>query len=410
MSISIVEAARAAWHGVNANRVRSLLTMAGITIGVASVILVVSILQSLEASVTSSFDGLGSNSLTVRPYTEFEDQLRGITNRLTLDDYRAIEERADGIEDISPVLLPFGNFGADLRFDDRPGFAQVYGVMPNYQDIYASFAERGRFIDFNDIDQRRKVAVLGPDTLDEMDVDVDPLGEFILVNREWYRIVGIMEARGDILGISQDNYVLVPFTTAESVVADTTKLDMVINLSLESGEEVEVVQQRVTDILRENHDLAPEDDDDFRVDTPKQLTETFDTIIGAITVASAGMVSISLLVGGIGIMNMMMTSVTERTREIGICKALGAKRGDILMQFLLEAVILASVGAFAGVLIGLAAAFGVSILVPTLPPVGVPVWAIIISVGFCGIIGIVFGVLPAANAANLNPVEALRHE
>lgn len=138
MSFSILEAARAAWHGVNANRVRSLLTMVGITIGVGSVILVVSILQSLEASVTSSFDSLGSNSLTVRPYTEFEDQLRGITNRLTIDDYRAIEERAGGIKEISPVLLPFGSFGTDLRFDDRPSFAQVYGVMPSYQDIYSS--------------------------------------------------------------------------------------------------------------------------------------------------------------------------------------------------------------------------------------------------------------------------------
>lgn len=410
MRPSLVEAISAAWQGVLANKARSMLTMAGIAIGVASVIIVVAIVQSLETSVTSSFDGLGSNSLTVRPYTAFEDQLRGVTNRLTLDDYRAIDERVYGIEDISPVLLPFGNFGTDIRYEDRPGFAQVYGVNPNYQEIYRSFVERGRFIDVNDVDQRRKVAVMGPKTLEDLDVEDDVLGEFIFVNRDWYRIVGIMEARGDILGISQDSYVLVPFTTAETAVADTTKLDLVINLSLADGEDVEAVQERVIEVLRDSHGLSPDADDDFRVDTPKQLTETFDSIIGVITIGSAGMVGISLLVGGIGIMNMMMTSVTERTREIGICKALGARRADILLQFLLEAIILAAVGALAGVLAGLAVAFSLPLMIPAFPPVEVPVWAIVIAVSFCTFIGVLFGVLPAANAANLDPVEALRHE
>jgi putative ABC transport system permease protein len=410
MLYRLTEALHAAWQGIVANRSRSTLTMAGIVVGVASVIAVVAIIQGLSFSVTKSFSALGSDTLTVRAYTPFQDQLRGVTNRLTLSDFQAVTTRVDGLDQVTPILSPFGPFGANVQLEDKTSFVRIMGVTPNYQETFKVYTTAGRFLNASDEKLSRKVCVIGPKAADDLGVKGEAVGKFVKIGSDWFKIVGVMEERGDTFGISQDNYLIIPFSTGQAVTSNSVDLDVSITLSVKQPDEIEGVQARLTSVLRQNRKLAADSDDDFKVETAKQLMRSFEQISGAITIVAAGMVGISLLVGGIGIMNMMLTSVTERTREIGICKALGARRSDIMLQFLLEAVILSMTGALIGVAAGLLIGLILPLVSPSVPPLSVPVWAIAISVGFSTVIGIIFGVVPAAKAANLNPIEALRHE
>ena len=219
-----------------------------------------------------------------------------------------------------------------------------------------------------------------------------------------------LEPRGDIMGMSQDDIVLVPYSTMVSIQGNQARTDIQIQLSLSESAEVEDVSSQLTNLLRNAHDLSSDEDDDFRIQTAEQLMEEFNQIIGMVTIVIGGIVGISLLVGGIGIMNIMLVSVTERTREIGICKAIGAKRHHILMQFLIEALLLSLLGG----MIGLAAGFGLGTLIatsiPGFPPATIPFWSIALALGFSGFVGVLFGILPAAKAANLDPIDALRYE
>jgi putative ABC transport system permease protein len=212
------------------------------------------------------------------------------------------------------------------------------------------------------------------------------------------------------MGQSRDNIVLVPYSTMVSILGNQAKTDIGIQLSLTPTANLGVVTSQLTSLLRNAHDLSSNEDDDFRIQTAEQLMEQFDQILGTLTMVIAGIVSISLLVGGIGIMNIMLVSVTERTREIGICKAIGAKSHHILMQFLIEALLLSLLGG----LIGLASGYGLGMLIsnniPNFPPASVPLWAAALALGFSGFVGVVFGILPAAKAANLDPIDALRYE
>ena len=227
---------------------------------------------------------------------------------------------------------------------------------------------------------------------------------------EWCKVIGIMEKRGELLGFSQDDFVLLPYGTAKRLMGASRDLDIQIQLLVDDIGRQEEVKERIRRVLRQEHGLKPGEPDDFRVQTPEQLAESFNTVINTITAVSAGIVGISLLVGGIGIMNIMLVSVTERTREIGILKALGATRQDVLLQFLIEAVTLCMIGGLLGVAIGYGLGALVATLLPGFPPAHVPLWAVLLSFGFCAAVGIVFGIVPAAKAAQLDPIDALRYE
>ena len=212
------------------------------------------------------------------------------------------------------------------------------------------------------------------------------------------------------MGFNQDDIALVPFSTMTSIQGNRTQTDIQIQLSVSETSDVETVSQQVRTLLRNAHDLTMEDEDDFVIQTPDQLMETVDNIINMVTIVIGGIVAISLLVGGIGIMNIMLVSVTERTREIGICKAIGAKRHHILLQFLIEALLLSLLGG----LVGLALGYGLGALIasniPSFPDATIPLWAAVLALGFSAFVGVIFGILPAAKAANLDPIEALRYE
>ncbi|MEM7097689.1 MAG: ABC transporter permease [Pseudomonadota bacterium] len=405
---TLIEAARAAIGSIIAHGFRSLLTTLGIIIGVASVIAVISLVQGLRESISAEFQALGSNSLTVRSYTPFEDRLQGIRSRITPDDYRLIRERVDGLDSITPVLFSEGTAG-QIVWAGQSTLSQVQGTTLNYPDVANVFPSEGRFLTLTDDQKRRRVGVLGPKVVEDLGME-DPIGEFITIGGEWIKIIGVMEARGETFGMSQDDYVLLPFETMRGMNGVQNAPDIVMQLTVTDPTQIENVEDQITTLLRKSHGLTPLDDDDFRIETPEQISESFDQIINTVTVIVSGIVGISLVVGGIGIMNIMLVSVTERTREIGICKALGARRHHILLQFLLEALVLSILGGLVGLIIGYGIGVLVASFVPNFPPVSLPWWAIATSLGFSGLIGVLFGILPASKAADLNPIDALRYE
>ena len=408
MFFALFESSRSALMSIFARRLRSFLTTLGIIIGVASVIAVVSVTQGMSAFIGDTFASLGTNSLTIQSYTPFEDQMKGIRARLTPEDLELIEQRAEGIASITPIL--YANRSSQVKYGSQTAFSQIMGTTYAYQDVSQSYTQEGRFLAQSDNTTRRRIAIIGEDVRENLSLPENPINEYFELGGEWFKIVGLLEPRGDIMGMSQDDIVLVPYSTMVSIQGNQARTDIQIQLSLSESAEVEDVSSQLTNLLRNAHDLSSDEDDDFRIQTAEQLMEEFNQIIGMVTIVIGGIVGISLLVGGIGIMNIMLVSVTERTREIGICKAIGAKRHHILMQFLIEALLLSLLGG----MIGLAAGFGLGTLIatsiPGFPPATIPFWSIALALGFSGFVGVLFGILPAAKAANLDPIDALRYE
>jgi putative ABC transport system permease protein len=254
------------------------------------------------------------------------------------------------------------------------------------------------------------VAVIGETVRQNLKLPKDPVGEFIEMGGEWFKVVGVTEPRGEMFGFSQDDYAIIPFATGMAAYANPVRQDIEISFTVADIEDIEPVKDRVTALLRQLHQLKPGERNDFKVQTASQLTESFSQVIATVTVVLGGIVSVSLLVGGIGIMNIMLVSVTERTREIGISKALGAKRHHILLQFLIEATVLSLLGGLVGILLGYGLGFGAAKLLPGFPDAYVPWWAVVLAFGFSTVVGVVFGLMPAAKAAKLDPIEALRYE
>ncbi len=408
MLFALLESSRSALASVLAHGLRSFLTTLGIVIGVAGVIAVVSLTEGLSASVSDQFQALGTDSLTLRSYTPLEDRMKGIRARLTDSDLSLIEDRVDGIASITPIL--FANRASQVRYGSETAFSQIFGTTQAYQDVDQSYAASGRFLVGSDSRTRRRVCVLGDSLREKLGLPEDAVGEYVEIGKEWFKIIGILESKGELMGFDQDDRVILPYQTMQSLLGNQSKTDIQIQLTVAEQANIDKVVSRVRDLLRRAHGLSLDEDDDFKIQTAEQLTETFDRIIGTVTLVVGGIVSISLLVGGIGIMNIMLVSVTERTREIGICKAIGAKRHHILMQFLVEALLLSLLGGFIGLLVGYGLGVMIAMSIPSFPPASIPLWAAVLALGFSALVGIIFGILPAAKAANLDPIDALRYE
>ncbi|NVJ50042.1 MAG: ABC transporter permease [Gammaproteobacteria bacterium] len=406
---SFIESFRSAILSIRAHGFRSFLTTLGIVIGVASVIAVVSVVQGLSYSINSEFENLGSNTLTVRAHTPLKEALKGKIAKITLQDYQDIKERINDIDAITPIVTGFGKI-REVKFGSQIEVSNVIGTNSNYRSVNSLYMSEGRFLTFSDEKKRRRVAVIGQSLITTLSLPESPIGEYIQVGGEWFKIIGVTESKGEIFGIDQDNILFIPFSTIQSLIGRQSSFQMDIQLSLTNLDSLTPVQKRISNILRTNHDLAPEQPDDFKIQTAEQLRSSFTSIIDSITIVLGGIVSISLLVGGIGIMNIMLVSVTERTREIGICKAIGAKRHHILLQFLIESVVLSLFGGLIGILIGFGLGSFAAAIIPNFPAANVPLWAIAVAFGFSAAIGVLFGIIPAAKAANLKPIDALRYE
>ena len=392
-----------------ANKTRSILTTIGIVIGVASVTSVIAALTGLKAKILSQVETFGSNSIIVQP--QLPD--KGLKRTLTWWDIRFRPKEFEGLLEHCPSLERYTRISEAGQYTVKCGEksvlnANVYGVEPPWHQIEHRPMVIGREI--SEIDTGRSVCLIEPELRDKLGMDKDCIGEIIRIGFRNFRVVGVIEKRNDIQfgGGGQERYeIIIPFETATKF-----RREPWIWVFAE-GKSADVLEEGVAEMkffLRRERHLSPDEPDTFMVESLKSAIQTFNNISLVVTLVAGGIVGISLLVGGVGIMNIMLVSISERTKEIGLRKAVGAKRSAILTQFLVEAVILCFVGGIVGVGVGKLLTFVIAHLSPLLEKTYIPAWAIVLSFGFAGTVGIVFGMFPAIKAARLDPIEALRHE
>jgi len=415
--VNLFESMRVALRSLGANKLRSTLTMLGIIIGVGAVIALLSIGQGAGAAITEQIQGIGSNLIFVFPGQASASGIRaamGSAASLTLADANALAERAccPDIASVAPVYQRSAQITGGGNNTNTP----VHGTTLAYQVVRNWPIGRGRFFDQRDLESAARVAVIGTATATTLFGKSDAVGQTIKINRIPFKIIGVMTEKGGASGFggSQDDVVFVPITTAQqrlfgsaAQTAQGAPRVTIIYVSAASEKQMDAAMSEITQVLRQRHKIRYQQDD-FTVLSQKEILGVLNQITDILTLFLAAIAAISLLVGGIGIMNIMLVSVTERTREIGIRKAIGAKRKDILLQFLIEAVTLSVVGGVAGILFG----SGIGALVNTTGMIKTVVApsSVLLAVGFSVAVGLFFGLYPAARAAALHPIDALRYE
>jgi putative ABC transport system permease protein len=392
-----------------AHKLRSVLTTLGIIIGVMSVIAVVSLLQGFSNALSTNFKGMGSNTVLVTSFQTRNNQLEGKFPKITPDDLLAIQHEVPGINRITPVLVLAGGNG-QVGYRGQSTFAIIAGTTFSHAQNTQYYPDHGRYLTPSDDLAHRRVAVVGTSVVKDLNLGDDPEGRFIEMYGEWFKVIGVLHSLGSFLGFDQDARVYIPYGTAHSLLGGATNPDIRIDMDVEDVQQLDDTKSRISAVLRRLHRLKPGADDDFQVQTASQLADSINQIFNSATFILGGIVSIALLVGGIGIMNIMLVSVTERTREIGILKSLGARRSDILLQFLIEAVTLSLLGGLIGLVLGYGIGLSIVKLVPAFQGAYVPFWAVALAMGFSMAVGVVFGIAPAAKAAALDPIDALRYE
>jgi putative ABC transport system permease protein len=388
-----------------ANKLRSSLAALGILIGVGAVIALLSLGAGAQQDIVGRVSSLGTNLLMVRP--GLRRGHRGVSasihRNLTLEDAEAIQKRAKGVEQVSPVVMG----RAQVKYFSQNSNIVVIGAAPTFFGIRNFEIGKGRAFTDLEVTGLARVAVLGPATVEDLFGQGDPIGETIKLKGVNFRIIGITKAKGDQGWFNPDDQAIIPFSTAMRRVFGLDHLGE-IDVQAYDGSDIDAVKREIERVLRAQHHISEGQEDDFNVRSQAEILEMTSSIMGTFTLLLGGIAAISLLVGGIGIMNIMFVTVTERTREIGIRKAVGAKNRDILGQFLFEAVLLSGLGGLMGVLAGVGLAMGAGRLLD----IGIAVRPqdIALALSFSAAVGIFFGYYPARRAASLNPIDALRYE
>jgi putative ABC transport system permease protein len=396
---------------LRANPFRSALTTLGIVIAVSAVIAVVAIVQGASHFMLEQFEGLGANVIWVFPKRPpgIEGKKLGRIE-LTYDDADALGHRCPALAVVAPVIQR----SVKVTFDGIEDDCQVLGTTPDYQRTRNWFTDAGRFFLPAEVEGRANVCVVGEEVLKKLKVSRERIaGQRLVVNGHSLLVVGFLEPKGAMFGSPQDELIIAPITTVMRLFGQQSGRRLVITCQAKDTDASDEAIDQIRFTLRTRHDLRGDAPDDFGVFTQDQFLESFQKVSVMVTGLLIGIVSVALLVGGIGIMNIMLVSVSERTREIGIRKALGAKNRDILVQFLVEAITLGALGGVVGIalgaLAGLVAREAISIWVD-FPPVRIPWWSVALALGFSGSVGLISGLYPAWKAARLDPIEALRHD
>ena len=384
-----------------ANKMRSFLAMLGIIIGVGAVIAMLAMGAGAKKTVMARISAMGTNLLVVRPgQVGMRGVASGTSQKLTLEDAEAILAETKGVQRVAPVVM--GNVQA--KYMNHNSRVSVVGASVTYLPLRDFTVEKGRVFTEAQVEQTARVAILGPVTVDNLFGLNDPIDEIVKINGINFTVVGVLKAKG----FDFDDQIVVPYTTAMKQLFGLDYLRE-IDIQAEEGQNLTEVQDAMTVVLRKRHKLLSSTPDDFNVRNQADMIQAASDVIRTFTILLGGIASISLLVGGIGIMNIMLVSVTERTREIGIRKAIGAKERTILLQFLLEAVITTGLGGLLGVIAGAGAAKAIAASSTTFTTEVEP-FSIILALSFSAFVGIFFGFYPAWRAARLDPVEALRYE
>ena len=413
--MNLLRSLQTALANLRANKLRSALTMLGVIIGVSGVIIMVSIVEGARAKIVSEFERLGSKLIIV-VYQPDSQEMRKNTRRLegmTMDDVRAIQNECDLIQSIS-AELPTGN-EETAQYQDRESKVRPNGVMADYARLRNVSVAQGRFISDDDMTNWNKICVIGSKVKQELFRNEDPIGKTITIQNVSIIVVGVLEPQGRSGGEDQDRMLLAPITTIQKRFIGREIVGMVWAQPREAAMVTPAMDQ-IWQCLMRRHDNAP----GFRVDSQENILNAIGRVLTIFGLVLGSVAGLALLVGGIGVMNIMLVSVTERTREIGIRKAVGAKRKDILIQFLIEAATVTGVGGLIGIALGAGVAQGIGAVTKQVMkggmngdpgiPVHLPAWAVLGAFAFSAFVGVFFGIYPAIRAARLDPIQALRHE
>ncbi|WP_419870238.1 ABC transporter permease [Chryseobacterium sp. CT-SW4] len=405
--MNFINLLKIAWKAILLNKMRAVLTMLGIIIGVASVIAMLAIGEGSKESIKQNISSMGANLITIRPGAGMMGGVRSdptSMQTLTLDDYKALKSQAHQIKDISPLVNGSGQSIAGSN--NWP--TTIYGASPEYLSIRDWGIESGAMFTEDDIESFGKVAVIGKTVQENLFPNEDPIGKMIRFKNIPFKVIGVLKEKGEnTFGQDQDDIIIAPYTAVQKRILAQNYLQSIVASSL-SEEQSEKAVEEITAIMQKQHNIKEGQDDNFNVSSQQELISTFSSTSEMLTVLLVAIASISLVVGGIGIMNIMYVSVKERTREIGLRMAIGAKDSDILFQFLIESVLISITGGILGVIIGLLATWGISQFAGW--PVSITMSSIVISFTVCTITGVFFGWYPARKAAQSDPINALRYE